>query len=219
MALCAAGLIRRCLSYINGTFIVCERVMPQLFISLEVKRVVSRMAILFPIFLIIMLLAAMGSNAQTAKPDAPAFNVTSLEGKQFDLVSLRGKVVVIDFWFTGCPPCLEELPKLNSLVDEFKNKDVVFIAPTWDKEPILRSFLKEHPFKYNIIPNAKALVLEACRDGEGNVVVPIHIVIDKGGKIEMKWEGGFTTEEGKKGYDNFRSAIIRLVNASPGKSE
>jgi peroxiredoxin len=170
--------------------------------------------------IVVVLAAVTALNAQTARPDAPAFNVTSLDGKQFDLASLRGKVVVIDFWFTGCPPCLEELPKLNSLVEEFKNKDVVFIAPTWDKEPTLRAFLKEHPFKYHIIPNAKDLVLEACRDGNGNVIVPVRLVIDREGKIEMKSDGGLTTpEEGKKRFDDLRSAILRLVNASPSKTK
>ena len=158
-------------------------------------------------------------NAQTVKSDAPAFNVTSLDGKQFDLASLRGKVVVMDFWFTGCPPCLEELPKLNSLVDEFKDQDVVFIAPTWDKEPILRTFLKEHPFKYHIIPGANALVLEACRDGQGNVIVPVHMVIDRDGKIEVKSDGALTTKEGEKRFDDLHSAILRLVNASPGRTK
>lgn len=167
--------------------------------------------------IVLLFATAAALNAQTVKPDAPAFNVTSLDGKQFDLASLRGKVVVIEFWFTGCPPCLEEIPKLNSLVDEFKNKDVVFIAPTWDKEPILRTFLKEHPFKYNVIPNAKDLVLEACRDGEGNVMVPVHMVIDREGKIEFKSDGAVTTE-GTKRFDELRSAILRLVNAPPAAS-
>ncbi|MBD0372960.1 MAG: TlpA family protein disulfide reductase [Pyrinomonadaceae bacterium] len=169
--------------------------------------------------IVLVFAAVTALSAQTAKPDAPAFNVTSLDGKQFDSASLRGKVVVIDFWFTGCPPCLEELPKLNSLVEEFKNKDVVFIAPTWDKEPILRTFLKEHPFNYHIIPGAIPLILAACRDGEGNVVVPTHMVIDQDGKVEIKAVGGFTTDEGKKSFDDIRSAISRLVNASTGKAK
>jgi peroxiredoxin len=172
---------------------------------------------LLSIFFVLVAVTAL--KAQAVKPEAPAFNVTSLDGKQLDSASLRGKVVVIDFWFTGCPPCLEELPKLNSLVDEFKNKDVVFIAPTWDKEPTLRAFLKEHPFKYQVIPEAKALVLEACRDGQGNVIVPVHMVIDKEGKIEIKSDGALTTEEGEKRFDDLRSAILRLVNAPSGKAK
>ncbi|HKQ99705.1 MAG TPA: TlpA disulfide reductase family protein [Pyrinomonadaceae bacterium] len=183
------------------------------------KRAVSRISAIFLTFLVVIWAAMMALNAQTDKPDAPAFNVTSLDGKQFDSASLRGKIVVVDFWFTGCPPCLEELPKLNSLVDEFKNKDIIFIAPTWDKEPTLRTFLKEYPFKYQIIPNAKALVLEACRDGEGNVEVPTHMVINRDGKVELKSVGGFTTEEGKKDYDNLRETLVRLLNAPPDKSK
>src|SRR4051812_43635177 len=64
------------------------------------------------------------------KPMAPAFSLTSLEGERFDLAALRGKVVVLNFWFTGCAPCVAEFGKLNGLVNKFKNKEVVFIAPT-----------------------------------------------------------------------------------------
>src|ERR687893_223477 len=81
--------------------------------------------------------AAKPAASPESKSAAPAFSLTSMDGKKFELASLRGKVVVINFWFTGCPPCIEEMPKLNELVEKFKDKDVVFIAPTWDNEATL----------------------------------------------------------------------------------
>src|SRR5262249_20333011 len=50
----------------------------------------------------------------------PAFNVTSLDGQKLDLSALKGKVVVLNFWFIDCPPCQAEMPSLNTLVSEFK---------------------------------------------------------------------------------------------------
>ena len=165
-------------------------------------------------------LAATALKAQSAKPDAPPFDVTSLDGRHFDLASLRGKVIVIEFWFTGCEPCVEEIPKLNGLVDEFENKGVVFIAPTWDQESVLRTFLKEHPFKFAIVPGAKDLVLNECKDSLGSVVVPTRLVIDKEGKIEFKGDGGFLTEgEGPKRFNDLRNAIVRLVNVPSAKRD
>src|SRR5215213_2223246 len=108
-----------------------------------------------------------GNKATETRTVAPAFNVTSLDGKKFELASLRGKVVVLNFWFTGCPPCLSEIPKLNRLVDEFKEKDVVFIAPTWDNVVALQTFLKDHPFKYEVIPNAAKMIINSYNDGPG----------------------------------------------------
>jgi len=174
---------------------------------------------------IVVLAAIAAVNGQTVTPpsssaeskaDAPAFDVVALDGTRLDSTALRGKVLVIEYWFTGCEPCVEDISKLNDLVDQFKEKDVVFIAPTWDNELILRAFLKEHPFRYRIIPNAKDLILAACRDGEGNVVVPVRLVIGKDGKIDFTSDGGFFTEKvGQKRYDDLRNAVVRALNSIP----
>jgi peroxiredoxin len=173
----------------------------------------------------VVLAAIMAVNGQTALPpnsaaatktDPPVFDAVALDSIRLNSAALRGKVLVIEFWFTGCEPCVEDISKLNDLVDQFKERDVVFIAPTWDNEPILRAFLKEHPFKYHIIPNAKDLILRACKDGEGNIVVPVRLVISKEGKIDFTSDGGFSTEKvGQKRYDDLRGAIERAVNAAP----
>lgn len=178
----------------------------------------------------ILLMTATFINAQTEKPIvsptkgapvrllnksksvAPAFNLTSLDSKKFELSSLRGKVVVLNFWFTGCPPCLTEMPKLNELVENFKNDGVVFIAPTWDGETVLQTFLKDHPFKYNIAANAGDLIIDTYGDGTGNVAMPTHIVIDAEGNIDTKIVGGLITIDGNtKGLDELTDTITRLV--------
>src|ERR1044071_5010721 len=99
------------------------------------------------------------------KPMAPTFSLTSLEGEKFDLSALRGKVVVLNFWFTGCVPCVAEFKQLNRLVDKYKDKGVVFIAPTVDNEATLRPFLKKHRFKYHVVPNANRLIASTYSDG------------------------------------------------------
>ena len=55
------------------------------------------------------------------------FIVTTINGEHIKLSELRGKVVVLNFWFTKCGPCKLEIPDLNGLVNEFKDKDVVFL--------------------------------------------------------------------------------------------
>lgn len=154
-----------------------------------------------------------------SKPAAPAFSVTSLTGQKFELASLRGKVVVLNFWFTGCPPCIEEMPKLNDLVSKFKDKDVVFLAPTWDNEATLQAFLKDHAFKYHIIPNAGEMIIVTYSDGTGNVAFPMHIVIDKEGKIDMRLSGGLITKEGTKRLDDLRNTIKRLIDSPSDKAK
>lgn len=146
------------------------------------------------------------------KHATPAFDLTSLDGKKFELASLRGKVVVLNFWFTGCPPCITEMPKLNELVEKFQDQDVVFIAPTWDTEDILRAFLKDTPFKYNVVANAGNLILGSYRNGSGNVAMPTHIIIDKEGNMETKIIGSLIKEDGNaKQLEEFTATIERLV--------
>lgn len=151
------------------------------------------------------------ASQKEVKPAAPAFNLTSIDGKKFELSSLRGKVVVLNFWFTGCAPCVEEMPKLNGLVDEFDDEDAVFIAPTLDAAPVLQTFLKEHPFKYHVIPNAGGLILGPYSDGTDNVVFPMHFVIDREGRIDTKIAGA-------KDFAELRKAIARLVKTRVGKA-
>jgi peroxiredoxin len=125
------------------------------------------------------------SDEVSEKAPAAAFNVTSLDGKSLNLSALRGKIVVLNFWFIGCAPCRAEIPGLNELVREFKDKDVVFIALASDEENELREFLKKSRFDYQIAPNADEVMKLY------NVwSYPTHIIIDRNGLIEMRTTGG-----------------------------
>ncbi|HKQ78157.1 MAG TPA: TlpA disulfide reductase family protein [Blastocatellia bacterium] len=125
------------------------------------------------------------SEMMIEKERAAAFNVTSLDGKPLSLTALRGKMVVLNFWFIGCAPCRAEMPGLNDLVREFKDKDVVFIAFASDEENELREFLKRSRFDYQVAPNADEIMeLYNVRS------YPTHIIIDRNGLIEMRTTGG-----------------------------
>ena len=152
-------------------------------------------------FLIVLMLA-FPTFGQDKKPKtapekskslAPDFSVTSLDGKTFALKDLKGKVVVLNFWATWCPPCEDEIPKLNRLVEEYKKRDVVFIGLAGDKKPKLETYLKKHPFKYNIVPSGAITLLfdygAKAKNGNFEMPFPMHIVINKAGEIEMRVEG------------------------------
>jgi peroxiredoxin/tetratricopeptide (TPR) repeat protein len=139
----------------------------------------------------------------TTKRPSPQFKVVSLDGKTFDLNKLQRKVVVLNLWFVACGPCRKEIPKLNQLVAEFKDKEVVFIAPSLDAPETLRDFLKTTAFNYHIIPNAEEIVA-----GKFNATkFPTHIVIDQDGQIELMLVGG-----GERRPEEVRRALLRLLN-------
>ena len=105
---------------------------------------------------------------------APDFSITDMSGTEIRLSDLKGKVVVLNFWFTACYPCISEMPELNGLVEKFKDKEVVFIAPALEDSKKLNSFLAKHDFRYQIIPDAKKIhALYKIK------AYPTHMVIDK----------------------------------------
>lgn len=66
-------------------------------------------------------------NLQTPKP-APALKFKDIDGKTLDLAQLKGKVVLINFWATWCPPCRREMPSMERLSQAFKGKPFVVLA-------------------------------------------------------------------------------------------
>ncbi len=125
---------------------------------------------------------------------APAFTVRGLEGQHLELALMRGKVVVLNFWFIACPPCRVEMPQLNRLVDGFAGKDVVFIAFSSDSSQELRQFLSEAKFKYAIVPNSTKVALKYGIRG-----APTHVVIDKEGKVHWIGYGALEDPVGELG--------------------
>jgi peroxiredoxin len=115
------------------------------------------------------------------------FSAKDIKGTDLSLSQYKGKkVVVLNFWFTKCKPCIEEMPKLNNLVDQYQGKDVEFISLCNDDVNTINQFLKAQAFKYGIIPSALKL---ANKYSIG--AFPTHIVIGKDGKIAF-YESGYS---------------------------
>lgn len=119
------------------------------------------------------------SKAFAGKKKIEAFTATDMQGNYFDTKALKGKIVVINFWFIRCPPCRMERPFLNELVDEYKkDSNIVFIAVSLDPKIQLESFLRENPFKYHVIPDGRDI-----SDDNKVAQFPTHVILDKEGKI------------------------------------
>jgi len=111
--------------------------------------------------------------------DAPVFSAHMIDGKFIDAADLKGKVVVLNFWFIGCPGCMEELPKLNALATKYNDRDkVVFIAVATNTAQELRQFLPRNRFDYKMIGSGQAVLDLFNFSG-----YPRNIVIGKDGKI------------------------------------
>ncbi len=120
--------------------------------------------------------------------EAQSAKMQDLEGNTFTLASLRGKVVVMNFWFIGCRPCVEEMPLLNKLVAKYKGKDVVFLGLALDSKTSLNRFFQKKKFDYHIIPNSSDLIRTKCKVES----FPTHLVIDKIGDVTLVKVGGLS---------------------------
>ncbi|MDH7462846.1 TlpA disulfide reductase family protein [Chitinophagaceae bacterium 26-R-25] len=119
--------------------------------------------------------------SQMNKP-APLFSVADVDGVKYDLSELKGKVVVLNFWFIGCAPCKKEMPELNKLVEKYKSKNVVFLAfEVNDNTPGKIKAVTSGNFNYTQIP--------AKRNGisvQYNIkTYPTSYVIDQSGIIRF----------------------------------
>lgn len=150
-----------------------------------------------------------------SKKAAEPFSATSLNGQNFDLESLKGKVVVLTFWSTRCPICAAEIPNLNRLAENYKGKDVVFLGLTTEDPNRVNNYLKSKPFNFNILPNSFGVLLKyADKDGQGriNMPYPSFYVINQNGEIEMRTNGYDKTTK-------LNSEINRILNSKQYKAE
>ena len=107
------------------------------------------------------------------------FNAVDLKGKKYNLSELKGKVVVLNFWFVECKPCVMEMPDLNELVDEFNGKEVIFLAIAMNKKEQLKKFLKTTDFNYKVISNGQSI-----SESYGIKGFPTNVIIDQIGVIQ-----------------------------------
>ncbi len=114
-----------------------------------------------------------------------------IHGATVDLGTYRGKWVVINYWATWCPPCLEEIPELIHFHDTHNQSDAVVVGMSMDETPIvaLRRFVEENMMSYPVIPKRKGMPIIGYISG-----LPTTYMIDPEGNIAAMKTGQVTTE-------------------------
>jgi thiol-disulfide isomerase/thioredoxin len=111
---------------------------------------------------------------------APQWSLSSLKGETVNLSDFRGKVVLVDFFYESCYPCMLALPKLMSLYEKYKSKGLVVVGidPIDKKENDLKSFLEKRSVSYTVLLGGKDLPKDYHISG-----YPTIYILDKDGKI------------------------------------
>ena len=88
---------------------------------------------------------AASSNKAKIEP-APRFNAKTVDGEKFDNASIKGKVVLLEFWTTWCHFCAEEAPLVEKLSQEFKDKGLTVLAVNvGESKKTVKKYLEQHP--------------------------------------------------------------------------
>jgi|SRR5690606_898861 len=89
----------------------------------------------------------------------PEFQLLDMNGQLIDSKDYHGKPMVVNFWFSSCEPCIEELPVLNALAKEFKDQ-ISFLAITFESGPTVQKFLEKRKFQFRHLVDAKQYIKE-----------------------------------------------------------
>lgn len=101
------------------------------------------------------------------------------KNEKISLSFLRGKVILLDFWFKNCGPCIESVPHLNAINTKFKSSRFEILSiNTWDSKKDIEWFCKKHGVNYKVLMNGKELA-----EKYGAFAFPTIIIIDKEGKV------------------------------------
>ncbi len=144
------------------------------------------------------------SRSCSRRPERPAAgecNIKDIDGVGTQLASMRGKVVVLNFWGLGCAPCKVAIPHRNGLVASFEGDPVEFVAFATDPKANTAKHLKTHPFDYRQVPAAGKVAGDYRVRGW-----PTHVFIDKRGCVAASFVGG-----SKDVAERFRPVIERLL--------
>jgi len=148
---------------------------------------------LMAVILAVVMIIALNVSAQAAKK-MPVFSGETVNGQgKFDSSALQGKVVLVNFWATWCPPCRKELPSLAKLQESYRSKGLVVVGVSMDEggRTMVGKFLEKQGVTYPVIIGDSSVA-----KGFGGVIgVPASFLVDRKGEMIRRFDGYASEEE------------------------
>ena len=154
-----------------------------------------RLALLF-----IPLLALVAASTLRAEPvpsaPAPAWTLKDVEGKAVSMAQFKGKVVVVDFWATWCPPCRAEIPGYIKLQEKYGKDGLVIVGISLDQKgpAVVKKFIADQKVNYTMVMADEEVVAAFG----GMEAIPTTFLIDRAGNIRDRKVGAVSAEEYEK---------------------
>ncbi len=145
---------------------------------------------IFLITLIIFIMTGLLISGGCRQSSGDDFTLSSLEGDKVSLSDFTGRIVVLNFWATWCPPCRAEIPDFVRLAGEYSSSYVQFLGVSNEDIPTLKSFASEFDINYPILVDDSNVM------GKWNIgAIPTTFIIDGEGRIIDKNVGMMTGEQ------------------------
>jgi peroxiredoxin len=125
----------------------------------------------------------------------PEFSLPDLSGKQRSIKEWQGKVLVINFWATWCPPCLKEMPEFEAMQNEYSSKGLQFMGIALDDPEPAKEFITKKKINYPILIGQDQGTKLAYSFGNIVNTVPFTVIVDTKGAIVKRQMGTLTKEE------------------------
>lgn len=133
--------------------------------------------------------------------------VATPEGKAASLKQWSGKVRVINFWATWCPPCREEMPEFSRVQQKLAGKGVQFIGIGIDTPDNIINFQKTHPVSYPLLMGSYEALKLTVELGNKSSALPFTVILDRAGNIAH-------TKMGKLSESELEKLLLPLYSAA-----
>lgn len=137
---------------------------------------------------LVLALAAIGYLSYSKKETAPKVTFNGIDGQQYTSDSLRGKVVMVNFWATSCVTCIKEMPDMVRTYDKYKDRGLEFVAVAMSYDPpnYVLNYAQTRKLPFKVALDSTGDVAKAFGDVK---LTPTTYVIDKNGQIIKRYVG------------------------------
>jgi thiol-disulfide isomerase/thioredoxin len=132
---------------------------------------------------------------QTSPISLPDFNLPDEQGNQHNISEWQGKIRVINFWATWCPPCLKEIPAFIALQKQYSAKGLQFIGIAIDDQEPVEKYLASININYPILIASISGIALSQQLGNSVDAVPFTVVVNREGQIIHQHRGEFSSEQ------------------------
>ncbi|MBX9848836.1 MAG: TlpA family protein disulfide reductase [Rhodocyclaceae bacterium] len=148
--------------------------------------------------------------AQDAAQKLANLSIFTAQGQPVSLRQWQGKVLVVNFWATWCPPCREEMPEFSRVHEQLNAKGVQFVGIGIDTPDNIINFEKAHPVSYPLLMGTYETLKLTAELGNTSSALPFTVILDREGKVAH-------TKMGKLSEAELNRLLVPLYSATSPK--